>query len=81
MRFFHIPNESSQTAWHATLTDAHKFLRDTDPIYRADYEIVEVEVDTAKAGILTLLRDEGAQASPTGRHWKVTARGGLREIP
>lgn len=77
MRFFFTQFLAPE--WHATLGAAHECVRGTDPVYRADSLIEEIEVATDKDGIHALLLGS-PQTTTTKRKWKVTSRGGLKEV-
>lgn len=78
MRFYRVTDgrTSGQPDYYPSLEAAHKAAKEF--FYRFDAEIIEVEVDTDKAGVLKLLNFEGGVEAEQLRRFCLTPRGGLR---
>lgn len=78
-------HEEAAEIFYGTLADAHAEARDsTEPVFRVNVRITEVEVPTDKAGVIALLNGyhklKGQNLMVPSRVWCLTARGGLKEI-
>ncbi|MDR6455471.1 hypothetical protein [Variovorax paradoxus] len=74
-------DNGSDNKTFGTLAEAHAWCKKTcEGVFRGGCIIVQADVPLVKENILRLLNQEGGTHQYTGRRWKLTARGGIKEV-
>lgn len=86
MHIYRVLDSDTDTvlSFRDTLKSAHRRAKQESENDRDDVRIELINIPTDKIGILNLLACLVAQEMPEAealRTWKLTARGGLKEIP
>lgn len=83
MKLFRLTDTSNSdyVQYRGTRSEVQKFGKDsTEAKFRGALRISEINVPTDKAGVVKLMNGDKASITVI-RTWKMTARGGLEQLP